>query len=65
MIEARPPNNRTNVWFEAGAVYDLKAAGKWFDAGREAGPMDTKTEAFFRARSGGGVGWQAATGLLG
>jgi hypothetical protein len=37
-IEAKPFNNLTNVWFESGAVYDLKATGTWFDAGRPSGP---------------------------
>jgi hypothetical protein len=41
-IEAANPNRATGIHFEAGGVYRLDAAGKWYDAGRETDPAGYK-----------------------
>jgi hypothetical protein len=66
-IEARPPRNRTNILLEPDAVYSLEATGKWFDAGREAGPDGYEYGNFFQnavwwLRRSPNVNWFALLG---
>ena len=48
VIEAKRHKNRTSVFFDSGAVYDLSATGKWSDGVREIGPEGYSGESFLK-----------------